>query len=216
MLWSALFGAACLAGCTETGAFADFSVFQRGGDAPVTAQTTTRLAGDAIKVSGPDGYCVDPDTRQSTANSGFAALASCRIITGGQIGPIVEPALVTVTVSPVSDPPPDVDPTPNDLATALNTELLETQTLSALSLGKLATGGETAFLGSNPAHWRGAFVHGPYLIGVTLYAPTASPLLGPQGAAFVDVVAANIRAHPPLGSDPQPDQRTTELAAEDP
>ena len=190
-LYAALLGAAYLIGCTETGAFGSLSLLQTdGSDAPQMV-TTARLARGAIVVKGPDGYCIDQTTLRSSSSGGFAAIASCNIMSGGQDGPIVEPVLMTVTVSPASG----AEPSPEELAEALGTQLLQSRELSALAAGQMATGGETAFAGSDPTHWRGAFAVGPHLVGVTLYAPKDSPLLGAQGAAFLNTVSSAIRAN---------------------
>ncbi|MCI5110644.1 MAG: dihydroxy-acid dehydratase [Marivita sp.] len=188
--YAALLGAAYLTGCGPTGAFGSMSLLQGDAASEAPLVTSAELARGAITVSGPDGYCIDPATLRRTPSGGFAALASCHIMSGGQTGPIVEPALITVTVSPA----PDEVPGPSDLAEVLGTTLLQDRELSALAVGLMATGGEAAFDGSDPRHWRGAFVIGPHLIGVTLYAPKDSPLVGAQGAAFVNTVSSTIRA----------------------
>ena len=148
------------------------------------------LARGRITVSGPDGYCIDPTTLRRTADGGFAAIASCNILSGGERGPVVEPALLTVAVSRATG----ATPTPADMAEALGTELLNRRDLSAVEVGQLASGGASAFAGSDPRHWRGAFVLGDHLVGVTLYAPEGSPLVGAQGAAFLNTVSSRIRA----------------------
>ncbi len=180
-------------------------------DAAATPElvTSTRLAGGVITVAGPDGYCIDPTTLRSTSLGGFAAIASCNIMSGGQDGPIVEPALMTVTVSPAAG----AAPTPADLADALGATLLQDRELSALAVGQMASGGESAFDGSDPRHWRGAFVIGRHLIGVTLYAPQGSPMLGAQGAAFLNTVSSAIRANavPDARASAEQSQPTTEL-----
>ena len=190
-LYAALLGAACITGCDETGAFGAMPLLETNGVASAPLMTSTQLARGAITVKGPDGYCIDPTTLRRTSSGGFAAIASCHIMSGGQNGPIVEPGLMTVTVSPT----PGAAPSPKDLAQALGTTLLQSRELSALEVGRMATGGQTAFAGSDPTHWRGAFVIGPHLIGVTLYAPQNSPLLGAQGAAFLNTVSSAIRAN---------------------
>lgn len=206
-LYAALLGAAYLAGCTETGALGRMSLLSSDAASEAFVLASTRLAGNAITVTGPDGYCIDPATMRSTETSGFAAIASCHIISGGQTGAIVEPVLMTVTVSPASGPAPS----PVELADALGTTLVQTRQLSALDLGQMATGGEAAFSGSDPRHWRGAFVIGPHLIGVTLYAPTDSPLLGAQGAAFVNTVSSAIRATAKLDASARAEQSQSSL-----
>ncbi|MFA8385028.1 MAG: dihydroxy-acid dehydratase [Pelagibaca sp.] len=180
-------------------------------DATVTPKlvASAQLARGAITVTGPDGYCIDPTTLRSTSRGGFAAIASCNIMSGGQDGPIVEPALMTVTVNPADG----TAPSPSDLADALGTTLLQARELSGLDVGQMASGGESAFDGSAPRHWRGAFVIGRHLIGVTLYAPQDSPMLGAQGAAFLNTVSLAIRANavPDAPTSAERSQSATEL-----
>lgn len=204
-----LLGAAYLTGCAETGASGRMSLLATDADATPELVTSTRLAGGAITVSGPDGYCIDPTTLRRTSLGGFAAIASCNIMSGGQDGPIVEPALMTVTVSPAAG----AAPSPADLADALGTTLLQDRELSALAVGQMASGGQSAFDGSDPRHWRGAFVIGRHLIGVTLYAPQDSPMLGAQGAAFLNTVSSAIRANtvPDARTSAEQSQSSTEL-----
>jgi len=193
---TALLGAVLLLGCNDTAPFGSMSLVDpsvQTGPAPLLSAT---LASGRITVSGPDGYCIDRTTLRRAASGGFAAIASCNILTGGQHGPQVEPGLVTVTVSRANG----VAPSPSDLAGALGTELLNSRELSALSVGQMASGGASAFDGSDPRHWRGAFVLGDHLIGVTLYAPRNSPLTGAQGAAFLNTVSSRIRARSEAGT----------------
>ncbi len=189
-LCAALFSAAFLSGCAESGAFGQMSLLQNSASGLPILVSTAELARGDITVAGPDGYCIDQTTLRSSKTGGFAAMASCHIMSGGTEGAIVEPALVTVTVSAA----PETVPSPQDLAAALQTDLLQSRELSALAVGQMATGGENAFAGSDAKHWRGAFVTGDYLVGVTLYAPQGSPLIGAQGAAFLNTVSSDIRA----------------------
>lgn len=167
------------------------SLLPSGGPDDVPLLTTATLARGNVTVSGPDGYCIDPATLRSSTRGGFAAIASCHILSGGTESAIVEPVLVTVTVSPANNG----EPSPAELADVLGTTLLQNRELSAILVGQMASGGEVAFSGSDPKHWRGAFVLGSHLVGVTLYAPQGSPLLGAQGAAFLNTVSSSIRAN---------------------
>lgn len=195
-LFAALFGAAYLTGCDDIKTAGSMSLLDTASTTATPLLSSADLARGQILISGPDGYCIDPATLRSNTNRGFATLASCNILSGGTDGPLVEPVLVTVTVNRATTGAP----TPADLAAALQTELLQSRELSALAVGQMATGGATAFEGSDPRHWRGAFVLGPHLIGVTLYAPKGSPLLGAQGAAFLNTVSSRIRANSPASS----------------
>jgi hypothetical protein len=180
-----------LAGCDALTAGGSLSFLETGDTAENLALTRADLAGGAVTVLGPDGYCVDASTLRSTLSNGFAAIASCRILSGGRAGSIVEPGLVTVIVSSASDGVP----TPESLAKVLDTDLLETRELSAVTVGQMATGGDTAFDGSDPRHWRGTFTLGEHVVGLALYAPKGSPLVGAQGAAFLNTVSSRIRAN---------------------
>lgn len=192
-LGAALLGAALLTGCDEFAPSGALSLIETSARDATRLVASADLARGMIVVSGPDGYCIDPDTLRRSGAGGFAAIASCNILSGGTRGPIVEPVLVTVAVSRTDTDAPD----PADLAAALQTDLLQRLDLSAVVVGQMASGGETAFAGSDPRHWRGAFVLGAYLVGVTLYAPEGSPLLGRQGAAFLNTVSSRIRAKSP-------------------
>lgn len=180
-----------LAGCDTTGAGNALSFLDTGEGPQNLAVNRAAVAGGDVTILGPDGYCVDASTLRSNTTTGFAALASCNILSGGQTGPIVEPGLVTVTVQPAGDETPTMDA----LAAALGTELLSQKELSAVSVGQMATGGETAFDGSDTRHWRGVFVLHGYVVGLALYAPEGSPLVGNQGAAFLNTVSSRIRAN---------------------
>ncbi|MFP7672036.1 dihydroxy-acid dehydratase [Marivita sp. S0852] len=187
----ALLGATLLAGCDATGSTGGLSFLESAASPPVKAAETARLARGQVVVSGPDGYCIDTTTLRQSSRGGFAAIASCNILSGGQTGPIVEPVLVTVTVDRTSVEAPTLV----DLASALGTELSHSRELSAVTAGQMASGGETAFQGSDPRHWRGMFVLGDRIIGLALYAPQDSPFVGNQGAAFLNTVSSRIRAN---------------------
>lgn len=200
---AALLGAAVLIGCKPIGTGSPLSFTEAAGQSRNLALPRADLADGRISVSGPQGYCIDASTLRSASTGGFAAIASCNILSGGT-GPIVEPVLLTVSVSPS----PGTAPSPAQLAEALQTELLQSRALSAVTAGQMATGGAAAFRGSDPRHWRGAFLIGGDLVGLALYAPQGSPLVGAQGAAFLNTVSMRIRAESsgakPIAEQPQP------------
>ncbi|WP_323768293.1 dihydroxy-acid dehydratase [Antarctobacter sp.] len=148
------------------------------------------LAGGDVVVAGPDGYCVDPSTRRTAPERGFALIASCHILSGGKAGRPVVPMLVTVTVGPRGD---SADlPTPKALAQAANAKLLTGKTSSDRVAAHLASGGDAMFDGSDPRYWRAAFLQGDRLVGLALYAPRGSALAGDQGAAMITRVKDRI------------------------
>ncbi|MCK0150299.1 dihydroxy-acid dehydratase [Marivita sp. S6314] len=186
----ALLGATLLAGCDASGNAGGLAFLETPDGTPAPVITSARLANGQVTVSGPEGYCVDASTLRRTPAGGFAAIASCNILSNGQSGPIVEPVLVTVTVGRAGTDAPGLE----DLANALGTELTQTRELSAVNAGRMASGGQTAFQGSDPRHWRGTFILGNRVVGLALYAPQGSPFVGAQGAAFLNTVSSRIRA----------------------
>ncbi|SNS23473.1 dihydroxy-acid dehydratase [Antarctobacter heliothermus] len=148
------------------------------------------LAGGDVTVAGPDGYCVDPSTRRSAPERGFALIASCYILSGGKAGRPVVPMLVTVTVGPRGD---STDlPTPKALAQAANAVLLDGNASSGRVTAHLADGGDGMFEGSDPRYWRAAFLQGDRMVGLALYAPRGSALAGDQGEAMITRVKDRI------------------------
>ena len=188
---TALLSAVLLLGCDVVGPPGSMSLLENEAGEPTSLIASAALARGQIIVLGPDGYCIDPASLRTSGTNGFAAIASCNILSDGTIGPIVEPVLVTVTVNAYEDAAPG----PDDLSIALGTKLLQSRKLGAVELGQLATGGESAFAGSDPRHWRGAFLIGGHLVGVTLYAPQGSPLVGVQGASFLNEVSSRIQTN---------------------
>ena len=199
----ALLGATVLAACDSAGMAGGLSFLDTSGGRNL-AVPSAQLADGQVDVSGPAGYCIDASTLRRTANGGFAAIASCNILSGGR-GPIVEPVLVTVTVSQAGVDAPDLVA----LASALGTELSRSRELSAVTAGRMASGGETAFQGSDPQHWRGTFMMGSRLVGLALYAPEGSPFVGNPGAAFLNVVSSRIQNNS-LVTDPIAEQSQPE------
>lgn len=203
---------ALLSGCDAT-APGGASFFSNPRDEAGQGETVRLLRqaelGGAIRVSGPEGYCIDPATLDASRKSGFAVLASCNILSGGAAGAVVEPAIVTIAASPSGEGAP---PAPDSLAEALGTTMLADRSTEEFTLAQMAAGGDTAFDGGDPRHWRAGFSLGGLSVGLALYAPKGSPLAGSAGAAFLETVRSRIRATnaqktadaeiPPAGADP--------------
>lgn len=67
-----------------------------GSDAPRQVQVTT----DAITVTGPSGFCVDPTATRSSGDTGFVVLGNCAAISGSaRAGQPDVQAVLTATVS---------------------------------------------------------------------------------------------------------------------
>ncbi len=139
------------------------------------------LAGGEVVVAGPEGYCIDPTTRQTSPERGFAVVASCSILSGGRVGGDVRPMMLTVTVGARGGA---LDlPSPRELALFAGSDLIAGSSEDGLVMANLAEGGTRSLAGGDPRHWRGVFVQGDHLVGLALYAPRGSPLVGPDGGA---------------------------------
>ena len=150
------------------------------GTAPLTRAS---LADGDVVVAGPEGYCIDAETRSTGPQRGFAVIASCHILIDGRSGREVPPMLVTVTVGPRGDTT-DL-PTPEALAKAAGAQIIGSETTSGRVAVHLDSGGETMFAGSDPRYWRGAFLQGERLVGLALYAPENSSLAGERGKVML-------------------------------
>ncbi|MFZ5964481.1 dihydroxy-acid dehydratase [Thalassococcus sp. BH17M4-6] len=159
------------------------------------ALSQVRLARGDVIVSATEGYCIDPETLVTRGGRGFAMLASCRILNGGETGPLVPPLLVTVTVGPAGS---GADlPEPETLAAISEAPLLDAASDDGLVLARLGRGGEGVLDGGDPRYWRGAFTQGSRLVILALYAPEGSVAVGPSGRALLARVHARIRAESP-------------------
>ncbi len=153
------------------------------------------LAGGAVVVAGPRGYCIDPVTVESDGVTGFAVLASCRILAGPAAGPEVEPALVTVTVG--AEAPAPVLPDPATLARLAGSPARAGESRGGLVLAQIQEGGDRVLEGGDPRHWRGAFLLGTRLVSLAVYAPAGSALAADRGRDMLTAVRrAIVRASP--------------------
>ncbi|MBN7784398.1 hypothetical protein JYP51_05665 [Ponticoccus gilvus] len=153
--------------------------------APKAAKPLLRLtlAGGDVPVVPPEGYCIDPKSRRGGAQRSFAAIASCRILTGGQVGGYVEPVLITVAAG--SRGAAEDLPSPELLAKARRAPLLSGSRTPDAVFAHLGQGGAAILPGGDPKHWRTIFVLNDRLVGAALYAPAGSPMAGPEGAELL-------------------------------
>ncbi|MGP6087803.1 dihydroxy-acid dehydratase [Antarctobacter jejuensis] len=163
------------------------------------------LAGGDVIVAGPDGYCIDPQTKRAGPERGFAVIASCHILNGGKTGAHVSPMLVTVTVGPRGDTG-DL-PTPQALALASEATLLDWNIARDRVSAHLDSGSNVMFEGADTRYWRGAFLQGERLVGLALYAPKGSNLADSGGAEMLgrvkDAIARNSASPQRSASQPR-------------
>lgn len=142
-----------------------------------TPLTKMPLAGGALVVVPPDGYCIDPTTRQRN----FALIASCQILTGGRAGASVAPMIATVTVGMRADGLPD----PGTIGEAAGAVLLASGREANLVSAHLASGGQEAMPNGDARYWRGVFTRAGRSVGLAVYGPKGSAIAGSEGAAML-------------------------------
>ncbi len=174
---------------TSRGFLAGFKGLSFSGTAPLRDAS---LAGGQVMVSGPSGYCIDPKTLRSSRETGFAAIASCRILSDGKKGPKVEPMLMTISVGPLV--PDEILPSGEEIASYFDASLLSKHGSEKLTLAHLGARGDSVLENGDARHWRGAFFHGGHLVGLALYAPKGSRLAGDAGADYIMYVVKHIRS----------------------
>jgi hypothetical protein len=153
------------------------------------------IAGGDVVVAGPPGYCIDTSTVESSPRGGFAVLASCNILSAGQSGAAVTPALVTVSAGPREAQP--VQPGAETLARLSDASALAADESDTLTMVYLAEGGDALLPGGASQYWRGAFLVGARLIGIAVYAPPNSGLTRAEGRRLLELTAERIRRASP-------------------
>lgn len=154
----------------------------------------------AVTVTGPRGYCIDPDSVKREVGGRFALLASCESLTG-QVGIAVDPAVMTVSVLPraAQAAPPDA----SAMARAVGPDTVRrAEESDDLTLVHVAEGGETVLPGGDPAYWRATLVINGHIVGLAAYGPRDGAIAGPRGRDLLGDLAATLRAaSPPRGAN---------------
>lgn len=158
--------------------------------APVLREAA--LAGGSVVLKPPFGYCVDARSFSDRASGGFALIGSCASLTGEASGIFVEPAIITISVSPA------VEGAVNTDSRAFQTALGRGQILRAINrddgLSMLhVQGGARVPPSADPRHWRGLLAVQGQMIGLALYAGADSPMIADQGMRMMITLADGIR-----------------------
>lgn len=153
---------------------------------------TVTLAGGAVVLTAPDGYCIDRRSLHRTPNAGFAVMARCDTLGVRGFFGAHDLAIITVTTAPQDPgaPAPDAE----DIArSADGAKVLDRQTRDGLSLIRFGQGSH-GLEGVSPVHWRGAFALNGQLVGIGLYAPEGSAVLEGDGATLLRDLTSRTRA----------------------
>ncbi|WP_255007147.1 hypothetical protein [Roseovarius sp. M141] len=177
--------AACLGGEGATGLAA-----KAGG-----GQRSAAFYGGDVIVTGPPGYCVDPNSVQRRADSGFALMASCGHLSTAPSG-YVPAAVITASVLP-RDASASI-PTAARLAGPwVDAGVAQQIDTDDIALIQVARGGDSLLPSGDPRHWRGAMLIGGHLIGLAVYGDAGADVSGNAGRALLtDTAAAMLAASP--------------------
>ncbi|MEO0390732.1 MAG: hypothetical protein AAF218_07295 [Pseudomonadota bacterium] len=159
--------------------------------APAGAVQEVTLAGGAVALRAPEGYCVD----RGALTAQFAAIARCDTMGGSPAaGPL---ALITVSVARMAEASAalvGVDPGAG--------EVIQRRTEGNLDLVQVR--GAPVDAGFDALHWRGLGPVGAYSIGLALYAPEGGPAAGDAGADLLTTVIAGISNADSTAAAPPP------------
>ncbi len=173
-----------------------------------SAPATVTVAGGAVTVGGPSGYCVDRRLSGTSAGEAFTVLGSCAALSRGGSAPAGVPAVLTATVS--SDPlevPPEPAALEAFLTSAAGRAALsragDAATVEVLAT-KRGEGIVKLFLRdtavaadgppTDPAYWRAVFVLRGHLVSATVLSFADRPLGPEDGLRKLDEFVAQLRA----------------------
>lgn len=190
--------------------------------APADPANRAELAGGAVTLAAPPGYCIDQQALRHGPRGDFALLARCDTLGLRGAFPGRQLAVMTVTTAPRADggaPPPSLEELQQSVRPARVIEAGQSGDLPLVRLD--ADGG--AVEGAAPQHWRSAFALNGHLVALALYAPESAAAAPVAGADLLADLASRTRrasarpvkdAVPPADAG-DPEQPATETAPED-
>jgi hypothetical protein len=168
-----------LFGCEQTG---DMGFMSPATPKPGTALSKAVMAGGAIALVPPEGYCID----KSSLRPQFALMARCDVLGAGRAPANVPLALITASTVPMKDGA--AAPSASELSRALGkARVLQVQDRAGLALVQAV--GDIGLDGLGDRYWRGAFSVNGVLVGLALYAPQNGGASGTDGAKILNRLA---------------------------
>ena len=171
----------------------------------VAAPSEVRLIEGRVKVSGPQGYCVDQSETRDTADQAFVVLARCDALGGG--GAPAKPGLLTVAVSRQAGSPGEFV-SPSALAAfatsregraamaasgrASDLEILDTDISGDMVMMEARERG--ARNGLAEQHWRALIGRDGYVISARVNAFAEQPMSARTGFKTLKALAGGIKA----------------------
>lgn len=157
------------------------------GGAPSAAMRSAAFYGGDVIVTGPPGYCIDPESLRRSTDSGFALMAGCGHLSDAPSG-VVPPAVITVSVLPrdARAQMPTADAIAAPWAHAGVAQRIDGD---GIALIQVAKGGNSRLPEGDPRHWRGAMLIGGHLVGLAVYGKVKSGVAGAAGKALLTATA---------------------------
>ena len=125
----------------------------------------------AIKLAGPSGYCIDPETVQQNRSGGFVVLASCHRLSDAAPKRFAPPAILTITVaaSETQITADDVE----KVASGLNPDqIIKRHTSAKIPLFQLRMNPQDPLESKiSHLHWRGAIALEDKLVSMSAFVP---------------------------------------------
>lgn len=185
--WLASFLVLSLSGCLQLG----------GGTSSGPVLRQAELAGGNVVLRPPAGYCVDAGSVVNRPQGGFALIGSCASLSGDSTGVFVEPAIITISASPVGEGGVSTDS--RDFQQALGRgRILRAINREGLALLQVE-GGATVPPNADPTHWRALMTVGNSVLGLALYAAPDSTMLSDRGMRLMLELVDAIRRDSPAG-----------------
>lgn len=193
--------ALALAGCVGTGL--------GGGGTHALA-----VAGGAVTVTGPQGYCVDRSASRDSASGAFVLLGSCASLTGSRAaGQPQRPAILTASVGPPSAEGTDVAAALPALAeffqsTAGRAALSRTGEAGSVAVDRVSISDGVLYLhlsdralasgqAVEAGYWRALTAIRGRIVTLAVLSPVSGPLGAAEQRAALDQFVARMRAANP-------------------
>ncbi|WP_296766173.1 hypothetical protein [Sediminimonas sp.] len=178
---------------------------------PAPAVREAALVGGAVIVTAPTGYCLEPGSVKSSAESGFALLGRCDLLTDSDTAPVpVAPAILTISVTAGEETgvPADGD----SLARALGEErILERIEDNGLVLFRVDSA-EPVTRSGDSRHWRAMMAVNGHTVGLAAYGAEGSNISGESGQYLLRALARRIRKASPEPPPAQADHTENDKA----
>lgn len=168
---------------------------------PVLVNAAT-ASGDVV-LRGPEDYCIEGRSLKTRARGGFALMARCDILSGGEMGDPVALALLTATVTPYEGS--ELPGAARLAADFVDMQVLEALDRDGVRLLHLGQGGNARVPAADPRQWRATFLLNGYAVSLAAYGPKDSAVAGAGGRSLLLAMARAIRAASPDrpgGTDP--------------